>query len=94
MKLIGIESIEGGVAVALPSGQQVLMALPHDEQRSALLVGQKILAVLADPDQPHAKRGESPLHETSEAEDDLASIEAGIEVGHLLWGVLKSLRKG
>lgn len=99
MKLLGIEPIEGGVAIALPSGRQVLVALPGDRQRAGCVLGERILALLHDPDEPHAHRsaaGMSPdddevMHETDEA---LAALDAGIEAGRLVWRTLRFVSRG
>src|SRR5690606_38606766 len=54
MKLLGIQAIDGGLVVALPSGKQALVALPDDRTRAALVVGERLLDVLDDPAEPHA----------------------------------------
>lgn len=94
MKLFGVQKIDGGLAVALPSGKQILVALPDDRTRSALVLGERLLDVLDDPDEPHSKQA-PPAGAPCEGEDGdllddgLAAIDAGIEAGRL---VLRTLQ--
>lgn len=92
MKLLGIQSIEGGVAIAMPSGAQVLVALPADPQRAAAVLGEKILGLLDDPDEPHAQR--SPGTDEDDPDDALAALDAGLEAGRLVWRTLQLVSRG
>ena len=96
MKLLGIQAIDGGLVVALPSGKQALVALPDDRTRAALVVGERLLDVLDDPAEPHAKQAApGPLtDEDTELHDSLAAIDAGIEVGRMVWHAVKCVRRG
>lgn len=93
MKLLGIEPIEGGVAIALPSGRQVLVALPGDRQHAAHVLGDRVLELLDDPDEPHAQRS-VPLTDEDEPDDALAALDAGIEAGRLVWRTLQMVSRG
>ncbi len=98
MKLLGIEPIDGGVAIALPSGRQVLVALPGDRQHAAHMLGERVLELLDDPDEPHAQRTVPPMHEEGredpEPDDALAALDAGIEAGRLVWRTLQMVSRG
>lgn len=95
MKLLGIQAIDGGIAIALPSGRQVLVALPEDRERAAVLLGRRVLDLLEDPAEPHAER--TPQHDAdTEAEDDdpFAAIDAGLQAGSMILHVLQSVSRG
>lgn len=99
MKLLGLQPIDGGLAVALPSGQQILIALPEDRQRAAQVLGMRILGLLADPDEPHARQprhdAEPPCtDEDPDLEDPLAALDMGIEAGRLVWRTLQLVSRG
>ena len=53
MKLFGIEETPGGVALHLPSGRQVQIALAHD-YAGAQALGRHVLAALRSPSEPGA----------------------------------------
>lgn len=99
MKLLGLQKIDGGLAIALPSGTQILVALPADRQHAARLVGERILALLDDPAEPHATQSPAPgepgrADEPTELDDSLAAVEAGIEAGRLVWRTLQFVSRG
>ncbi|MCA9652542.1 MAG: hypothetical protein KC501_21680 [Myxococcales bacterium] len=97
MKLLGIQSIDGGIAIAMPSGRQILVALPADPQRAAAVLGERVLELLHDPDEPHAQQGGTSdvSEDDDEREDDaLAALGAGIEAGRLVWRTLQLVSRG
>lgn len=57
MKLFGIEETPGGVALHLPSGRQVQVALAHD-YAGAQALGRHVLAALRSPSEPGATMGQ------------------------------------
>lgn len=52
MKIIGIEAVDGGVALVLPSGQRKLIALGP---KGAESLGKRVLEMLNDPSVPEAQ---------------------------------------
>ena len=81
MKLFGMERVDGGVAVATPSGRHLLIALPGDRKRCEELVGRRVLDLLEDEGEPHATRTPVPRPQTEDDEGDaLSALEAGLEV--------------
>lgn len=94
MKLLGLQKIDGGLAIALPSGTQILVALPADRQHAARLVGERILLLLDDPAEPHATQSPAQGGEATEVDDSLAAVEAGIEAGRLVWRTLQFVSRG
>lgn len=57
MKIFGIEETPGGVALHLPSGRQVQVALAHD-YAGAQALGRHVLAALRSPSEPGATMGQ------------------------------------
>ena len=96
MKLLGLQRIDGGIVVALPSGQQLLVALPEDRRSAAEVVGQRVLALLDDPDEPHSPGGCAPAASIDDPEDEdpLAALDAGLEAGRLVWRALQRVSRG
>jgi len=95
VKLVGLQRIDGGLTVALPSGRQILVALPDDRTHAARLVGERLLSLLDDPAEPHAAMSPAPAapvraDDPDVADDDaLGAIAASVEAGRL---VLRSLQ--
>lgn len=94
MKLLGIQPIDGGVAIAMPSGRQILVALPADPQRAAAVLGKRILDLLEDPDEPHGQQEPPADEDDVETDDALAALDAGIEAGRLVWRTLQLVSRG
>ena len=87
-------------ALARPhvSGRQVLVALPSNRQHAAQVLGERVLELLDDPDEPHAHRSAPPVSEEdsdeTEPDDALAALDAGIEAGRLVWRTLQIVSRG
>ena len=83
MKLLGLQSVEGGVGILLPSGRQILLALPDDRDLAAAELGYRILELLDDPTIPHAHRPPIDVgyvvQEDPPDEGPFAALNAGIE---------------
>ena len=54
MKVFGIEEVDGGLMLVLPSGSQRMVALPANPKRAAELLGRRVLEAVADPAEPRA----------------------------------------
>ena len=95
MKLLGLQSVEGGVGILLPSGRQILLALPDDRDLAAAELGYRILELLDDPTIPHADRPPIDVGYVvqEEPEDDgpIAALNAGIEFSSVVLDVLQAV---
>ena len=95
MKLFGLQRIDGGITITASSGQQTLVALPDDRPQSARIVGERLLALLDDPTQPHAAQSQVRSEgDGSELEDGLAAVGEGIETTRVVWQALRLLTRG
>lgn len=98
MKLLGLQKIDGGLTIALPSGRQILVALPDDRSQAARLLGERLLSLLDDPAEPHAKQSPAPAPRGSDdppaSDDALEAIEAGIDAGRMVWRTLQLVSRG
>ena len=100
MKLLGIQRVDGGVAIGLPSGRHILMALPNDPKRAAYLLGERLFRLLDDPEEPEAQRAPPVRRERSPSEpyEDLVSVvNTGIDASRTLgefWRAMKGGRGG
>ncbi len=95
MKLFGLQRIDGGITIASSSGQQTLVALPDDRTQAARIVGERLLALLDDPTQPHAAQSQAPAEgDGSELGDGLAAVGEGIETTRVVWQALRLLTRG
>lgn len=91
MKILGLQRIDGGLTIALPSGRQILVALPDDRSHAARVVGERLLCLLDDPAEPHAKTGPA----SAEPNDDLVdALGAGVDAGRLVWRTLQLVSRG
>lgn len=95
MKLLGIQSIEGGVGIVLPSGRQLLLALPNDRDLAATQLGYRLLELLDDPTVPHADHPPIDVGYVVQEEPDddgpLAALNAGIEFSSVVLDVLHAV---
>lgn len=96
MKLLGLQTIDGGLLVALPSGQQILVALPEDRRHAALVIGTRILDLLNDPDEPHTSPSGGPegINAEDDPDDPWEAVDAGLEAGRLVWRTLQWVSRG
>lgn len=100
MKLLGLQRIDGGLMIALPSGRQILVALPDDRNHAARVLGERLLSLLDDPAEPHAKRSPAPAaprrtDDPPASDDELGdALGAGIEAGRLVWRTLQAVSRG
>ncbi len=92
MKLFGLQTIDGGLSVALPSGQQILMALPQDRRRAAEQLGMRLLEMLDDPAEPHSSDGVPGADDGPE--EALEMLDAGLEAGRLVWRTFQAFSRG
>lgn len=94
MKLFGLQRIDGGITITSSSGQQTLVALPADRPQAARIVGERLLALLDDPTEPHAAQSQAPTEDGSELGDGLAAVGEGIETTRVVWQALRLLTRG
>lgn len=100
MKLLGLQTVEGGVGILLPSGRQLLLALPDDRDLAAAQLGYRLLELLDDPTIPHAQRPPIDVgyvvQEDPEPDGPIAALNAGIEFSSAVLDVLQAVsgRKG
>ena len=95
MKLFGLQRIDGGITIALSSGHETLVALPDDRSQAARIVGERLLALLDDPTQPHATPSAAPAAgEGSELAEGLAAVGEGLETTRVVWHALRLLTRG
>jgi hypothetical protein len=91
MKLLGLQRIDGGLSIAMPSGRQILVALPDDRDRAARVLGERILALLDDPAEPHARQSPAPA---APGDELVEALGAGVDAGRLVWRTLEALSRG
>lgn len=103
MKLLGLQRVDGGIAIGLPSGRQVLVALPSDRKRAAFLLGERLFKLLDDPTEPPARRVATPApptpprprpHPSEPYGDLMVAVHSGIDAGRTLGDIWRSLRGG
>lgn len=95
MKLFGFQRIDGGLVIATASGQQNLVALPDERSPAAArVVGERILALLDDPAEPHAHQSPAPDTEApSELADGLAAVGEGVQTTRVVFRALRLLTR-
>ena len=93
MKLFGLQRIDGGLLVARSSGEQVLLALPAERTKAAQALGERLLALLDDPTEPHAHQT-AAARAPSDLEDGLLAVGEGIEAGRTVWQAIRLLTRG
>ena len=87
MKIVGLNLVEGGVEITPPSGRPLVLALPHDRRVAGWMLGNRLLQILTDPDEPHARRSPAPDGATARPDappaqpDPFAGVEAAIDAG-------------
>ncbi len=91
MKILGLQRIDGGLTIALPSGRQILVALPDDQAQATRVVGERLLCLLDDPAEPHATT--SPAS-TGRDDDLVDALGAGVDAGRLVWRTLQLVSRG
>lgn len=94
MKLLGLQTVEGGVGILLPSGRQLLLALPDDRDLAATQLGYRLLELLDDPTIPHADRHPIDVGYVEQEEPEegpIAALNAGIEFSSVVLDVLQAV---
>ena len=101
MKVIGIQRFDGprGLSFTLASGRQILLTLPEDRREAAEAVGEQLLELIDDANVPHCTLKNDPSAQPRtdhEPDDVLSDLDAGLEVGRLIWHTLQlvSRRRG
>lgn len=95
MKLLGIQRVEGGVSIALPSGEHTLLALPKDTRRASYLLGERIFKLLDDESQPvaHVAPAAVDVSNVPASSDSIVvAINSGIEASRTIGEIWRTLR--